>query len=70
MAWLEDVEEARLYVETALRDQASIEEAGNEINAKKEQEVDEHAEGGMEKDPEYCLLNPEELLQHPYAASI
>ena len=70
MEWLEDVEEARLYVEETLQNEASTEEIGNAVDAEKEQEIHECEEEGIEEDPMYCHLNPEGLLENLYVSNL
>ena len=70
MEWLEDVEEARTYVGETLRDQENDNEAGNEMDAEKEQEINECDEEGNEEDPQYSHLNPDGLLENPFASII
>ncbi len=70
MEWLEDVEEARIYVAEALHEETETGDAGIDMDAEKEQTKDECKEDGIEDDPQYSHLNPEELLESPFAGQI
>ena len=65
MEWLEDIEEARMYVEETLMNEAETEETGKDMDAEKEQEIDDCEEEGVDEDPQYCHLNPDGFLQNP-----
>ena len=63
MEWIENVEEARMYVEETMKDQVDTEEIGAQMDAEKEHEDLFCQEEGCEDDPVYLHLNPEELLE-------
>ena len=65
MEWLEDVEEARMYVEETLKNETETEETGIDLDAEKEQEIDDCEDEGNEEDPQYSHLNPDGFLNNP-----
>ena len=63
MEWIENVEEARMYVEETMKDQLDTEEIGAQMDAEKEHEDLFCDKEGCEEDPVYFHLNPQELLE-------
>ena len=61
MEWMEDVEEARYYVEETMRNNLEVEETGEEIDPEKEKEDLECVIEGIEEDEEYIHLDTEGL---------
>ena len=53
-----------------MREQEDTEDAGNEMDAEKEQEIDDCEEEGIVEDPIYSHLNPEGILESPFAGNI
>ena len=70
MEWLEDVEEARMYVEETLNNEVKTEETGTDMDAEKEQEIDDCEEEGVEEDPQYAHLNPDGFLKNVCESNI
>ena len=70
MEWLEDVEEARMYVEESLKNEIETEDTGIDLDAEKEQEIDDCEEEGDVEDPQYSHLNPDEFLKNHGASNI
>ena len=61
MEWMEDVEEARYFVEEIMKDMIDPEETGVNLDAEKAKEDMECAEDGMELDDKFIHLDPEGL---------
>ena len=59
MEWMEDVEEARYFVEETMKNDLNVEETGEEIDPEKEQEDLDCVIEGAEEDEMYMHLNPE-----------
>ncbi len=57
-----------MYVQETLKEQSNV-EAGEEMDAEKEQEIDECEEEGIEEDIQYSHLNPDGLLEGPSASA-
>ena len=61
MEWMEDVEEARYFVEETMKNDLDVEETGEEIDPEKEKEDLECVFEGQDEDEQYAHLDPEGL---------
>ena len=61
MEWMEDVEEARYYVEETMKNDLNVGETGEEIDPEKEKEDLECDMEGIEEDEQYVHLDTEGL---------
>ena len=61
MEWMEDVEEARYFVEEVMKDMIDLDETGRNLDAEKAKEDIECAEEEMELDDRFIHLDPEGL---------
>ena len=61
MEWIEDVEEARYFVEEAMKNEVDLEETGENLDPEKHQEDIECDNEGLEDDEKYSHLDPEGL---------
>ena len=69
MEWMEDVEEARYFVEEVMKNDVDVQEIGEEIDAEKEQnDIDCDLEG-IEEDEQYIHLDTEGLKEVNFPAS-
>ena len=59
MEWMEDVEEARYFVEETMKNDLDVEETGEEIDPEKEKEDLECVFEGQDEDEQYAHLDPE-----------
>ena len=66
MEWIQNVEEARMYVEETLNNEVNTDETGNEVDAEKEHDILECLDQGDEDDPQYQHLNPDGLIENPF----
>ena len=61
MEWMEDVEEARYFVEEVMKNMIDLEEISKNLDAEKAKEDIECAEEEMEIDSKFIHLDPERL---------
>merc|ERR1711954_54765 len=61
LEWMEDVEEARYFVEEVMKNEVGLEETGEDIDPEMHQEDIECALEGVEEDDQYRHLDPEGL---------
>ena len=61
MEWMEDVEEARYFVEEAMKNDIDIEETGENLDPEKHKDGIECDMEGREEDEQYKHLDPEGL---------
>merc|ERR1712105_158465 len=61
MEWMEDVEEARYFVEEVMKNNVDIEETGENMDPEMHQEDTECEMEGIEEDDKYRHLDPEGL---------
>ena len=61
MEWIEDVEEARYYVEEVMKNEINLEETGMNLDPEKQQEGIECEIEGNEEDEMFSHLDPEGL---------
>ena len=69
MEWIDDVDEARYYVEETLKNEAKVEEYGDLIDAQNKQDVLECEEEGNEADPLYGHLDLGDHNEHEFLPS-
>ena len=69
MEWLEDVEEARHYVEEVLKNEVNTEDIGDELDAEKEQQDADCEEEGNEVDPLYQHLDLGDHNEHEFTST-
>ena len=71
MEWMEDIEEARYFVEEIMKNNVNLEETGENIDPEKHKEDIECEMEGPEEDEQYVHLDPEGLkdLDCPNAGS-
>ena len=70
MEWLEDVDEARFYVEENLKNEAKVKEIGDAIDAQKQQDDLDCEEEGIEEDPLYEHLGLGEHNENEFLPSL
>ena len=65
MEWINNVEEACLFIEDTLNIQVYTDEVGNEVDAEKQMDILGCQEEGDDEDPAFTDLNPEGLFDQP-----
>ena len=63
MEWMEDVEEARYFVEEVMKHEVNVEETGESMDPEMHQEKLECDLEGVEEDQQYTHLDPEGLKE-------
>ena len=61
MEWIEDVEEARYFVEEVMKNEVNLEETGENMDPEMHQDKIECEMEGLEEDEQYRHLDPEGL---------
>ena len=61
MEWMEDIEEARYFVEEIMQQEVDVESTGENLDPEKHQEIMECELEGLEDDEQYLHLDPEGL---------
>ena len=69
MEWMEDVEEARYFVEEVMKNKVDLEEIGEELDPEMHQEDIECDLDGLEEDEEYKHLDPTGLKDPDFPAA-
>ena len=66
MEWMQDVEEARYFVEEAMKNEIDVNETGEDFDPEKEKEDLECLIEGEEEDEIYSHLDPEGLKEKDF----